>query len=245
MAGGVTGRELRAALGRLSFVGGALQHVRPFLSPLFRWASALGLSTFAPFPKAVVILLAYIRKEVNKAPTRMVKEYPLEAEDYFRIDAKAEQDKIEIGGWETCGNTDTRSARWFSVKLGRKEIPWAYLKGEPFRSIATLELVGVLLAIMLFSKGARWEHCRGTAVLPGLTDNQAITHVLKKFGSSSFPLSVVVMELACQLDAAGLELDLRWVPRLQNEEADQDPGRLFSFAIHPSLGNDGTGRGAG
>ena len=108
MAGGVTGRELRAALGRLSFVGGALQHVRPFLSPLFRWASALGLSTFAPFPKAVVILLAYIRKEVNKAPTRMVKEYPLEAEDYFRIDAKAEQDKIEIGGWETCGNTDSR-----------------------------------------------------------------------------------------------------------------------------------------
>lgn len=226
-AGGITGRELRSALGRLSFVGGALPHVRPFLSPLFRWASVLGLSTFAPFPKAVAILLSYVRKEVNKAPMRGVKEYPLESEDYFRIDAKAEQDKIVIGGWETCMSKDTRRARWFSVKLGRKEIPWAYLKGEPFRSIATLELVGVLLAVMLFSKGAGWKQSRGVAVLPGLTDNQAITHVLRKFGTASFPLSVVVMELACQLDAAGLELDLRWVPRLQNEEADALTNELF------------------
>ena len=65
------------------------------------------------------------------------------------------------------------------MKLGRKEVPWAYLKGEPFRSIATLELVGVLLAVMLFSKGEKWSVCRGAAVLPGLTDNQAITHVLR------------------------------------------------------------------
>lgn len=184
-AGGITGRELRAALGRLSFVGGALQHVRPFLSPLFRWASVLGLSTFAPFPKAVAILLAYVCREVNKSPMRGVREYPL------------------------------------------REVPWAYLKGEPFRSIATLELVGVLLAVMLFSKGEKWSVCRGAAVLPGLTDNQAITHVLRKFGSSSFPLSVVVMELACQLDEANLELDLRWVPRLQNEEADALTNELF------------------
>ena len=226
-AGGITGRELRSALGRLSFVGGALQHVRPFLSPLFRWASVLGLGTFAPFPKAVAILLAYIRREVNKSPMRGVKEYPPEAEDYIRIDAKAEQDKIVIGGWETSGGANTRQARWFSVKLGRKEFPWAYLKGEPFRSIATLELIGVLLAVMLFAEGASWKHCRGAAVLPGLTDNQAITHVLRKFGSASFPLSVVVMEMACQLDSAGLELDLRWVPRLQNEEADALTNELF------------------
>lgn len=225
-AGGITGRELRAALGRLSFVGGALQHVRPFLSPLFRWASVLGLSTFAPFPKAVAILLAYVCREVNKSPMRGVREYPLEIEDFFRIDAKAEQDKIVIGGWETLGNSCTQNARWFSVKLGRREVPWAYLKGEPFRSIATLELVGVLLAVMLFSKGEKWSVCRGAAVLPGLTDNQAITHVLRKFGSSSFPLSVVVMELACQLEA-NLELDLRWVPRLQNEEADALTNELF------------------
>lgn len=41
--GGATGRELKSALGRLSFVAGALQHIRPFLGPLFAWASALAL----------------------------------------------------------------------------------------------------------------------------------------------------------------------------------------------------------
>ena len=123
-AGGITGRELRSALGRPSFEA---------------------------IPESFV-------------------------QDYFRIDAKAEQDKIVIGGWETCMSKDTRRARWLSVKLGRKEIPWAYLKIEPFRSIATLELVGVLLAVM-FWKGAGWEQSRGVAGLPGLTDNQAITHV--------------------------------------------------------------------
>ena len=35
------------------------------------------------------------------------------------------------------------------------------------------------------------------------------------------------MELACQLDEANLELDLRWVPRLQNEEADALTNELF------------------
>ena len=100
---------------------------------------------------------------------------------------------------------DTRRARWLSVKLGRKEIPWAYLKIEPFRSIATLELVGVLLAVMLFSKGAGWEQSRGVAGLPGLTDNQAITHVRRKFGTASFPLTVVVMELADELFEAFTE----------------------------------------
>ena len=51
--GGVVGRELKAALGRLPFVVGALKHVRPFLGPLYAWSSALAAGTFAAFPDAV------------------------------------------------------------------------------------------------------------------------------------------------------------------------------------------------
>ena len=40
-SGGVTGRDLKSALGRFSFVAGALQHVRPFLGPIFAWAAVL------------------------------------------------------------------------------------------------------------------------------------------------------------------------------------------------------------
>ena len=38
--------------------------------------------------------------------------------------------------------------------------------------------------------------------------------------SSKFPLSILVMELACQLDKYVVELDLAWAPRAQNQEAD-------------------------
>ena len=40
-SGGVLGRNLRSALGRLVFVAGALHHVRPFLGPIFAWSAVL------------------------------------------------------------------------------------------------------------------------------------------------------------------------------------------------------------
>ena len=39
--GGTVGRDLKSALGRLVFVAGALQHVRPFLGPIFGWSAVL------------------------------------------------------------------------------------------------------------------------------------------------------------------------------------------------------------
>lgn len=53
-AGGIVGRELKSVLGRLSFVAGALKHVRPFLAPLFSWPSTLAGGAFAVNPAGVV-----------------------------------------------------------------------------------------------------------------------------------------------------------------------------------------------
>jgi len=38
--------------------------------------------------------------------------------------------------------------------------------------------------------------------------------------SSKFPLVVILTELSAQMRAKNLELDLEWIPRNQNEEAD-------------------------
>ena len=54
--GGATGREMRSALGRFSFVAGALHHVRPFLGPLFAWTAMIAMGTYTQFPDAVKIL---------------------------------------------------------------------------------------------------------------------------------------------------------------------------------------------
>eukprot|EP00434_Breviolum_minutum_P036054 symbB.v1.2.031930.t2/scaffold3763.1/size50786/1 len=96
--GGATGRELKSALGRLSFVAGALQHIRPFLGPLFAWASALALGTFAKFPEAVRSILSMVEREVVRKPMSVPRKMPPLAKEIFRVDAKAEKDLVVIGG---------------------------------------------------------------------------------------------------------------------------------------------------
>ena len=56
--------------------------------------------------------------------------------------------------------------------------------------------------------------------LTGSTDNQGNSYVVQKLMSSKFPLCVVLMELVEQLDIRGAWLDLKWVPREENSEAD-------------------------
>ena len=78
------------------------------------------------------------------------------------MDAKAEGDYIVVGGWGVPESNSAFDARWFSVVLYRKNAPWAYLKGEPFRNIASLELVAVLVAAILFGdRVAKHTHVRG------------------------------------------------------------------------------------
>ena len=63
--------------------------------------------------------------------------------------------------------------------------------------------------------------------LTAFMDNVSNTYVLKKFLTSKFPLSVILLELATQLKMAGLELDLGWVPRDQNTPADSLTNGIF------------------
>eukprot|EP00438_Fugacium_kawagutii_P021415 Skav230573 [mRNA] locus=scaffold971:152920:156087:- [translate_table: standard] len=219
-AGGITGRDLKSALGRFGFVAGALPHVRPFLGPLFAWAAMLAPGTFARFPDAVRILLQFVQQQIRDEPMSRPKKIKEFAREAFRVDAKAEQDKIVIGGWEVGEGGSTKDSRWFSIHLDRKSAPWAYLKGEPYRNIASLELVAVLTAVMLFGLEGEEAGCMKTLTLSASTDNLGNTYVLRHFMSCKYPLSIVVMELAVQLKRRGIELNLGWIPRGQNCEAD-------------------------
>ena len=57
-------------------------------------------------------------------------------------------------------------------------------------------------------------------VLQGITDNLGNTFTVSKLMSSKFPLVVILAEVAAQLRARNMVLNLGWVPRDQNEEAD-------------------------
>ena len=126
-----------------------------------------------------------------------------------------------IGGWEIPEDGGTEEARWFSMQLTRRNAPWAFLKGEPFREYLISGVDGgLLMAVIFFGDDPEKFKLSGAMRISGTTDNLGNCYVLQRLLSCKFPLSIVVMELACQLERIGLELDLAWAPRNQNVEAD-------------------------
>ena len=93
--------ELREGLGRLQFIVGPLEHIRPFLGPLYAWAAAGPRYARPKIP--LMILLKYLAAEV--LDFHMV---PCEARandlgEGFRLDASAE------------GSPSVRLLRWSSL----------------------------------------------------------------------------------------------------------------------------------
>jgi len=61
----------------------------------------------------------------------------------------------------------------------------------------------------------------GSIGLTGLTDSQVASKVLARGMSTTYPLCCVAMELAAQLERRNLDLELEWIPRGANAEADK------------------------
>jgi hypothetical protein len=218
--GSVLGREMKAALGRMGFLAGPLKHARPFLALLYRWSSKIGAGAFLEMPLSVRLTMSFFLEAVKRAPLRAPRGIPKVGGEIFRVDAKAEGSTVVIGGWESYSGPIPARARWFSTRLDRKNSPWVFVKGEPFKVIASLELLAITVAIMVFLPNAEWREAAGRLTLTAFTDNQANSYVLDKYMSTAFPLSIVLMELALHLQRAQVDLDLQWIPRDQNTEAD-------------------------
>ena len=88
-------------------------------------------------------------------------------------------------------------------------------------------MFGTLLSVIVFS--AAWpSSAKGCIQLTGSTDNLGNSWILNKMMSTKFPMLIVLVELAAQLRKLNASLNLVWVPRLQNEEADALTNGEFS-----------------
>ena len=101
----------------------------------------------------------------------------------------------------------------------RKEHPWVWQDGEPFRTIAGLELLATLFCVEAF--GDDGGPGRPLITLTGTTDNRGNSHVVARLLTTTFPLSAVLMQLAHTLSRKGRALHLHWAPRDQNTAADE------------------------
>ena len=124
--------------------------------------------------------------------------------------------EIWIGGW-ALDSSDTKQCRWFSEKLCHANAPWLFTGGEGYRQIASLELLATLAAVLVFVVPVNMRskmHCSAG------TDNKGNSHVVARLLTTKFPLAAFLSELAMQLQCVGADLELYWLPRLQNQEAD-------------------------
>ena len=134
--------------------------------------------TFVQGPLTIALLLRWYCLEAGRKQMRACRKSKVEVGDSFRVDAKAEGDKLVIGGWESKNGQRTKEARWFTLELYRKTAAWAYFKGDPFRVIATLELIGVLVAVCVFLRDGGWKDRIGRTGVTGLTDNKGNMHLV-------------------------------------------------------------------
>jgi len=213
-------RELREGLGRLSFVAGPLEVVRPFLGPLYAWVAACPPGSCLALPAMISLILWWISKMLFQSRMRLCLTPTEHLGELFRVDAKAEGSRIVLGGWTTGPDPCTRTARWYSVELDPVTAPWAYLKGEPFKVVASLELMATLLAVMLFLPQGRSGPGFGAVGFSAGTDNQGNEFIINKLQTTKFPLCAVLMETAAQLHAKNLNMNLCWRRRDDNQEAD-------------------------
>ncbi|CAE8726071.1 unnamed protein product [Polarella glacialis] len=224
-AGTVNVEEFKSVLGRMGFAMRALETFRPFLGPLYAWSSAVPRHINLELPAMVRLILSYLKDRLKEGSrTAPAGSSQGATRELFRADAKAEGEEVCIGGWECQEAGEVSSARWFSETITRANAPWVFEAGEPFRTIATLELLATLCCLVAFPRDpslARPEEPRALLTLGGSTDNLGNKFVVSKLQTTKYPLVCVLMEIAALLHQAGESLDLQWVPRLQNIEADQ------------------------
>ena len=171
------------------------------------------------YPK-VSMCLRWIMKKLQQPGGRFMSSLSntdLSAE-LFRADAKAQQDDVVIGGWETGHTLDPKKARWYSLRLEKSSSFWIHWKGEPYKVIAALEMMATLVSLMVFLPEE--EPVQGFAKITGLGDNSGNRYCVAKMMTSKFPLNIVLMELSEQLEKRKLWLQLDWIKRDTNVEAD-------------------------
>ena len=192
--------ELRQGLGRLQFIAGPLEHLRPFLGPLYNWACGGPKYARPQLPVMILLIMKFLATELRRKRMSSCPSKTRDLGEVFRLDAKAEGDKVAIGWWRSLGAATTKEAKWFAVKLDRRNAPWSSARGEAFRTIASLELLGALVGVMALMPVEEFEtEALGSVTMTCGTDNQGNSFLLDKLLTTKYPLGVILMELAAQV----------------------------------------------
>eukprot|EP00435_Cladocopium_sp_Y103_P074484 s15_g49.t1 len=217
----VGAREFASCLGRLGFAATALPWEKPFLGPLYTWAAAVRDQRGEVLvPWAILAILDWIAKRLREGG-RMESVRAMAPAGgspiTFYTDARASEKEACIGGYLEVSSS-LKDCPWFCFRVDEAMAPWLYCKGgNPKRVIAALELLGTLVAVKLWGdRGAPGMRAKVRA----FTDNRGNSFAVVRGMSTKFPLTLLLMELTEELRVKDLNLDLEWISRDANTDAD-------------------------
>ena len=216
-------RRLNEQICRFTFAFQGIEHLRPFLGPFYAWIASVPAGASLPLPKGLLVIAKFLESQLGGSLVEEVPAQGLETAHRHVIlsgDAKAEGDDVMLGGWRPARDGSTTGAPWFRLRLTRRNAPWAFGAGEPFRRIASLELFTTLLCFMLLVTSDDLDSDL-LLRLTSETDNLGNSHAVSKLMTTRFPLVAFLAELAVQVHSKRASLDVAWVPRMQNLESDE------------------------
>jgi hypothetical protein len=160
-------RRVHELLGRLGYAMGVLQWGRPFLAPLYSWCTAAPGGACLPLPAMVKAVLCWVLRQLKMGfRTISCTRVEIDLGELFRTDAGADERTVVIGGWESKDNADWKKSRWFSQSFTAETCPWLFVKGDGKLTISASELLGSLVAVVLFTV-ENAQVSRGTIRLKG------------------------------------------------------------------------------
>jgi hypothetical protein len=101
-----------------------------------------------------------------------------------------------------------------------------FIRKDPKRVIAALEMLATLTAVRLWAKRLP-SGGRGKCWVKGSADNLSNAYAVSKWMSTKYPLTILIMELSETLRTRDCELNLQWVPRDLNQLADDLTNQKF------------------
>ena len=170
-------RAFEEALGRIVFATSALELLRPFLSPLYAFASSGLRDSVRPIPAYVAFFLRFLARSVERERHSQCAATLVQEERAPRVDAQASDERTGVGGWLPAegpdGRPDPSQSYWFSEEIRAQDFPWVFKRdGKAARVIATLEALAMLLAVRAFFPDAQRTQRTKLVVIPSYTDNR-------------------------------------------------------------------------
>ena len=183
--------EFRTGLGKMSFACGALAYDRPLLAPLFAFSSFCPFSSARPVPLYVSCVASYLASSIERRRHYPSATKQFNTEHSPRVDARAEGQTVCLGGWlpkkDENGKISKWLSPWYALELTEATAPWAYCRaGEPYRTIAALEAMAVLLSVIAFGSEMPSSQ-RSHTTVTGVTDNRGNSFSLSRLVSTRFP----------------------------------------------------------